>query len=146
MSPHVTIEIAELQNKTVNQLVQRYDPSGVSQISTRIRPRSGLMTKPGTAYRARYVYRIPPNPTEIQHGEMCNPFGVGAVVLRANPGCAARPRAMLLNPFGVGATVLRSNPNGVRHLGNPDAVNISHFRGQSDSARTNTRRPENFGI
>ncbi len=25
MSPHVTIEIAELQNKTVNQLVQRYE-------------------------------------------------------------------------------------------------------------------------
>ncbi len=25
MSPNVTIEIAELQNKTVNQLVQRYE-------------------------------------------------------------------------------------------------------------------------
>ncbi len=25
MSPHVTFEIAELQNKTVNQLVQRYE-------------------------------------------------------------------------------------------------------------------------
>ena len=54
------------------------------------------------------------NPIGVQHGDMCNPFGVGAVVLRTNPGCATQPRAMLLDCVAVTRT-MHANPNGVQH-------------------------------
>jgi hypothetical protein len=54
---------------------------------------------------------------------MFNPFGVGGVVLRAYPGCAARPRALLLDCFAVRRT-MPTNPSGVQHGGmfNPFGV------------------------
>jgi hypothetical protein len=43
-------------------------------------------------------------------------------------------------------TPMHTNTYGFQHLGNFDAENISDFQGQSDFTRTNTGRPENFGI
>jgi hypothetical protein len=43
--------------------------------------------------------RCAQRPTEFSIARMCNPFGVGVVVLCVVPGCAARPRAMLFNPL-----------------------------------------------
>ena len=41
--------------------------------------------------------------------KLCNPFRVDAVVLRIAPGCAARPRALLLDCFAVTQTI-STNP------------------------------------
>jgi hypothetical protein len=54
------------------------------------------------------------NPNGVQHHDMCNPFGVGVMVVGAYPGCAARPRAMLLDRVAVIRT-LSTKPNGVQH-------------------------------
>jgi hypothetical protein len=41
-------------------------------------------------------------PNGIQHRAMYNPFGVGVVISRVVPGCAARPRALLCDRVAVG--------------------------------------------
>ena len=41
--------------------------------------------------------------------KLCNPFRVDAVMLRIAPGCAARPRALLLDCFAVTQTI-STNP------------------------------------
>jgi hypothetical protein len=41
------------------------------------------------------------HPEGFNIARMCNPFGVGVLVLRLDPGCAARPRALLLDCFAV---------------------------------------------
>jgi hypothetical protein len=77
-------------------------------------PQRGSRSKPGVAQRTpgEDVMRRARTPTGFNSAlcatpngfgiaRMCNPFGVGAVVLRVDPGCAARPRAMLLDCFAV---------------------------------------------
>jgi hypothetical protein len=58
-----------------------------------------VSTQRGSTSYNPHPSRIEPQPG--QHGGMCNPFGVGAMVLHVNPGCAARPRASLWDCFAV---------------------------------------------
>ena len=59
-----------------------------------------------------YPYKHPNSATHEWHpfcSKLCNPFRVDAVMLRIAPGCAARPRALLLDCFAVTQTI-STNP------------------------------------
>jgi hypothetical protein len=82
-------------------------------------------------------------PAGFNIARKCNPFGVGVVVSRVVPGCAARPRAVVLDCFAVNdAPIFIFAPEAKPVLVGPGAtatVSMTH-------ARTSTHGREDFGV
>jgi len=65
-------------------------------------PQRGSTSQPRVAQRTLGMrHPASTNPNGVQPGDLCNPCGVGVMVLRTNPGCAARPRALMFDRVAV---------------------------------------------